>query len=46
MERIKAISERLIGFGIEVAVTVERETHRGVPSAGGDLLGICTRRDP
>ena len=46
MERVKAIPERLIGVGIEVAVAVEGEADRGVPGPGGDLLGIRAGRDP
>jgi hypothetical protein len=46
MQRIQAVPERLIGVGVEVAVTVEGEADRGVPSPGGDLLGIGARRDP
>jgi hypothetical protein len=46
MQRIQAVPERLIGVRIEVAVAVQGEAHRGMPSPGGDLLGIRPGRDP
>jgi hypothetical protein len=46
MQRVKAVPERLIGVGVEVAVAVQREAHRGVAGPGGNLLGIRAGRDP
>ena len=46
MQRIKAVPERLIGLGVEVAIAVEGEADRGMPGPRGDLLGIRPGRNP
>jgi hypothetical protein len=46
MQRIQAVPERLIGIRIEVAVAVQGEANRGMPSPGGDLLRIRPGRNP
>jgi Transposase, Mutator family len=44
VQRIKAVPERLIGLGVEVAIAVEGEADRGMPGPRGDLLNKEIKR--
>jgi hypothetical protein len=46
VESVQPVAEGGIGLGIQVAVAVHGEAHRGMPGPGGDLLGVGAGRDP
>jgi len=46
VDGVQPVAEGGIGLGIQVAVAVEGEAHRGMPGAGGDFLGVGPGRDP
>src|SRR4029453_18606452 len=46
VERVQAVAERAVGLRVEVAVAVQGEAHRGVPSPRRDLLRVGAGRDP
>ena len=46
VERVQAVAERGVGLGVEVAVAVQGEAHRGVAGPSRDFLGTGAGGDP